>query len=142
MRESATEIRKSFYNAISALDYPVFDGKAEGLTIGTDTLWVILGEQSEVNRSNRSSYATEASIEIVIVNQEKGVAGRKVIEDVADEILTAVLPTVSTHGLSINSPFKITAVRYEDGRAGNVSQSAASLFDNVKTLNFRVRITQ
>jgi hypothetical protein len=142
MRESGTEIRKSFYNAIDALDYPVFDGKAEGLTIGTDNVWVILGEQTEVNRSTRSSLATEASIEIVVVNQQKGVAGRKVVEEVADDILTAILPTVSTHGLTISSPFKITAVKYEDGRAGNVSQSAGQLFDNVKTLNFKIRITQ
>jgi hypothetical protein len=142
MRESGTEIRKSFYNAVSALTYPVFDGKTEGLTVGTDNLWVILGEQSESNRSSKSTYATEASIELVIVNREAGVAGRKVVEEVADEILTAIIPTVSTHGLTISSPFKITFVKYEDGRAGNVSQIAASQYDNVKTLNFRIRITQ
>jgi hypothetical protein len=142
MRESGTEIRKSFYNAINALEYPVFDGKTEGLTIGTDNLWVVLGEQGESNKSNKSSYATEASIEIVIVNREAGVAGRKVVEEVADEILTAILPTVTTHGLTINSPFKITFVKYDDGRAGTVTQMAAAQFDNVKTLNFRIRITQ
>jgi hypothetical protein len=144
MRDAGTAIRKAIYSALNTVieynsaDVPVVDGKLES----TATEYIILGDQTEVNKPNKTSVAHEATIEIVVINKTKGVGGKKVVETIADDILETILPTGNTHGLTIDSPFKITYVRYEDGRAGSVSKAVTELFDNIKTLNFRIRITQ
>jgi hypothetical protein len=144
MKDAGTAIRKAFFEALNGVvtyetqDVPVVDGKLES----DATEWIVLGEQGETDRSNKSKFSGEYNIELVVVNKTVSVAGKKVVETIADDIMEIMQPTPSTHGLTIDSPFIITYVKYEGSRAGTVSQNAAALFDNVKTLNYKIRITQ
>jgi len=141
MREPGTAIRKSYYNAISAVvSSPVVDGKVEGLG-GGDT-YVILGEQSESDRTNKARFAHEATIQVVIVSKKKSTAGRTAVENISDDILSAIIPAPGSHGLTIEAPFHITFVKQDFGQASRVSQDIANDFENIKILQFINRITQ
>jgi hypothetical protein len=141
MKDASTAIRTAFVDALSGLTYnstpvPVTDGKMEDDDV---TMWVIIGEQSSRDTSNKNQFATE---EVIIVNKTLSVAGKKPVETVANSILGTILPSPSSHGLTIDDDFKIVYVINDNGRSSAVSQGLAAQFDNVKTLNFSIRITQ
>lgn len=148
MREAGTQVRTSIYNALNGnvtIDTDpvgVFDGKFEEIANIDEGVWIIIGEQTSNDQSNKHQFASEEGIEILIANKTKNVGGKEIVESVSDEVMDIILPTVSTHGLTIASPFSIVFVKYDNSRANKVDQAIAKQFDNLKTLNFLIRVIQ
>lgn len=148
MREAGTEVRKSVYNAlngnvtIDADPVGVFDGKFEALPDIDEGVWIIIGEQNSTDQNTKHLFASQESIEVIIANKSQNVAGKEIVETVADEVLQIIIPTTKTHGLTVTSPYSITYVKYDNGRGNKVDQGIAKQFDNIKTLNFLIRVTQ
>jgi hypothetical protein len=140
MKDSGTALRTAYFNALSGLGVPVVDGKVESLGSGEE--YIVLSDQSDEDRSNKSVFVTETTVQIDIYTRKKSVSGKKVVEDISNDVMDIILPTPSTHGLTIASPFLITYVKIGTGRAQAVKQVAANGFENIKTLQFKNRITQ
>lgn len=143
MIEVGTAARKSVYDVLNgAITYssnsvPV----GEKLEQAADQ-YIILGAQSDQDKSNKSVCISEVDIELVVVTKNKSVSGKKIVEDISNVALGLVIPSHTTHGLTIISPFKISFVKYTGGQAGRVTAQVANMFENTRTLNFRIRITQ
>lgn len=148
MKEAGTAVRTSVFSALNGnvivgtSPVGIFDGKYEAITGIDEGLWIIIGEQQSTDKSLKNFFASEENIELIIANKTKNAAGREMVENVADEVMQIVLPTPATTGLSIASPFHITFVKYDNSRASKVDQGIAKEFDNIKTLNFLIRVTQ
>ena len=148
MKEAGTAVRTSIFNALSGsvvIDTDpvgVFDGKYESLAGIDEGVWIIVGEQQSTDRSLKNFFASEENVELIIANKSKSVAGKQVVESVADKVMEIIIPTPATIGLTIANPFHITFVKYDNSRASKVDQGVAKEFENIKTLNFLIRVTQ
>jgi hypothetical protein len=141
MRDSGYAIREAYYNALTAvLTVPVVDGKID--TLPVDGIFVAFGDQTENDKTNKSAFTHEVTVDIAIVYKRKATGSKKDVEEVSDQILQIVKPTPQTHGITIDSPFNITSVRYLTGLTVSVALDSANQFIQVKRLQFINRITQ
>jgi hypothetical protein len=146
MKDYGASIRKSFYDAITghvtydSATIPVYDEKVE--TVPEKDIWIVIADQIDLDKSNKHQFANETTIDINIVSKRKSAGGKKVIEDISDQILQVIVPTTKTVGLTIAPPFKIVYCEFLNGRANALQQDAANQFVHIKTLQFRTFITQ
>jgi hypothetical protein len=146
MRDHGYKLRKAFFEALdgnvtfNANDVPVVDGKLE--TLPEDGLFIVFGDQVDNDKSNKSSFVTEVTFDLAVVDKRKSTGSKKDVEDVCDQILQIIKPTIQTHGLSIESPFSISNVKYLSGLAASVAMDALNQFIQVKRVQFIIRITQ
>jgi hypothetical protein len=145
MRDHGYALRKAFFQALNGQitfnsnNVPVVDGKLE--TLPEDGIYVVFGDQVENDRSNKQSFVHEVTFDLAVVDKRKSTAGKTDAENISDQILQIIKPTISTHGLTIDSPFVITNVRFISGLAVSVALDTAQ-FIQVKRIQFIVRITQ
>lgn len=145
MRDSGYKLRKAFFSAldgqltINTNVLPVVDGKLESLP--ADGVFVVFGDQSDQDKSNKGSFVVETTFDLAVVDKRKATSSKKDVEDVCDQILQIIKPSVSGHGLSIESPFVITTLKYLSGLAVGV-EVALNEFIQVKRIQFIIRITQ
>lgn len=148
MREAGTEIRKAIFNALDGVvmydgkPVGIFDGKYEGIANIADGVWIIFGEQTSTDRSNKHQFASEETVELIIANKTASAAGKEIVEQVSDDVLDILLPTPQTEGITVSAPFQLVFMKKTDGRASQVAQNVSMMFNNTKTLNFLTRITQ
>ena len=148
MKEAGKAVRQSVFQALNGnvivdtKPVGVFDGKYEALPNIDEGVWIILGEQSSVDQSVKRMFASLEGIEVIIANKTKGVAGKHLVESVADSVMQLIMPTTTATALTVDDPLHITFVKYDNGRANKVDQGIAKEFDNIKTLNFLIRVTQ
>jgi hypothetical protein len=146
MKDYSAAIRKSFFDALDAqvtydsTDIPVFDEKVEG--VPEKDIWIVIADQVDLDKSNKHQFANETTIDINVISKRRSAGGKKVIDDIADQVLQIILPTVKTVGISIASPFKIVYCEYLNGRSNALQQDSANQFVHIKTLQFRTFITQ
>ncbi len=115
MRDTQKLLRMAVYNLISGqLSYnstnvPVYDEKRK---VGaTDNIFVILSTQQETDDNTSDAFITDSSIDIEINHKSDFEVSKDAIDDVANQILTLILPTPSTDGFPVQSLFQITCVR-------------------------------
>jgi hypothetical protein len=146
MKDTGTAIRKSYYDALNgnltfnATDIPVVDGKVE--SIPADGVFVLFGDQSDSDRTNKKAFVHEVTLDVAIVDKRLSTGSKKDVEEISDQILGIIKPTAQTHGVTIAAPFKITWIKYESGTAAAVAMDGSNQFIQVKRLQFTNRITQ
>jgi hypothetical protein len=146
MRDSGYQLRKAFFDALNGVvefnstAVPVVDGKLE--TLPTDGVFIVFGDQTDTDKSNKNSYAIETIFDLAVVDKRKSTGSKKDVEEVCDAVLQVIKPTLNTHGLTIASPFKITYVKFLTGLAASVAMSELNQFIQVKRIQFIIRITQ
>lgn len=141
MRDYGYAIRKAYYTALTGtLTCPVVDGKLE--TLPEDGIFVVFGDQTESDKSNKHSFAHDVTLDVAVVDKRKATGSKKDVEDVSDQILQAIKPTPGSHGVTIDSPFVITNIKYVSGLTASVAIDSANQFIQVKRLQFTNRITQ
>ena len=146
MKDPGTAIRKSYFEAlnqqivIEGAFIPVVDEKLDEQITEQD-IYIALSTQSDNPRPNKSYFASDITIAAVIVQNTKAAVSKEIVEDVSNQMLQIVIPSVGNHGLTIDAPFRITYVKLDSG------QTQGAKLDNgdyviAKQLNFRNRITQ
>lgn len=146
MRDAGTAIRKAFFNAlggeveIEGSKIPFVDEKVDE-EITEHDLYVAMSTQRDEYRGNKSYFASEIIISLVILQRSNATVKKSDVESVSNQIMQIVIPSVGSHGLTIESPFRITYLKKD-----NSQTEAARLEDGTyviaKQLNFRIRITQ
>jgi hypothetical protein len=138
-------IRTAYKNALdgnltfNSLPVPVVDEKLHA--DDRNDVYVMFSTQNANDKPNKTYHATEVNLAVLVVNRRESTVQKSVIDNISDQILQIVLPTLNTHGLTIGSPFKITFVKRD-----NSNTEGAKLEDGTfiiaKQINFRNRITQ
>jgi hypothetical protein len=145
MRDSGYKLRKAFFTAldgqltINSNALPVVDGKLESLP--ADGVFVVFGDQSDEDKSNKGAFVVQTTFDLAVVDKRKATSSKKDVEDVCDQILQIIKPNIAGHGLTIESPFVITSLKYLSGLAVSV-EVALNEFIQVKRIQFIIRITQ
>jgi hypothetical protein len=121
------KVRKAYYEALNGqLTYDgspvsVWDEKAEATT---NNIYVLLSTQTATDTSTFSSFDTQTTILIDIVSKSQDRVSKDVLDEVAQQILTIILPTVTTNGLPAQSGVQILNVRKESDNYLPVQLSA------------------
>lgn len=119
MNDTAGAIRKAYFEALnSQVNHPeggpalipVVDQKLD-LLITEHDLYILISGQAGTPRDVKSMWAKEEDINITVVNRRKATNSKLLVENIADQILTIILPTRTTNGLAIEAPFKLTYAR-------------------------------
>lgn len=147
-RDSGKPLRTAFYNlwngqiTFGGLPVPVVDEKMDEEMTERD-VYISMSTQTETPRPNKGYYAEEARLTALVCKRDRASVDKSIVEDVCDQMTQLVWPggPREDHGLSIASPFKITAVR-KDGSGTIGAKLETGEYVVVKQLNFRVRITQ
>lgn len=146
MRDHGYALRKAFYAALNTVvefnsnPVPVVDGKLE--TLPEDGVFIVFGDQTDTDKSNKQSYAVETIFDLAVVDKRKSTGSKKDVETVCDSILQIIKPTISSHGLTIDSPFNITSLKFLTGVTASVAMDTLNQFIQVKRIQFIIRITQ
>lgn len=146
MQDYGTEVRKAYYNALdgnityNALPVPVVDEKLDETT--ENDVYVLLGEQSENDRSNKTYFAADVNLNIYIIQRTEATVTKEAVENISNQISTIIKPTVRSHGLTIASPFKIVLVKLDRGSTQPVRKDVGEQFLVNKSLIFLNHISQ
>ena len=88
----------------------VFDEKAEE---GNNMTYVILSTQTSAQEPNFSGFGHQCSLLLDIVCKQYDMMNKEAVDDVSNQILTILFPSVSTNGLTIQSGFQINCLTVE-----------------------------
>jgi hypothetical protein len=148
MNDSGGKIRKAYYEALfeqvshpegAATFIPVVDEKLD-LNITEHDLYILISGQAGTPKEVKCMWAKEEDINITVVNRRKATNSKLLIENISDQILTIILPTRTTNGLSIEAPFKLTYARLISDQTN--FERIADGWQVSKSLIFRNHITQ
>jgi hypothetical protein len=142
------EALRAAYNAslegvvtIGATPVPFVDEKLETNIANANFYVLFLDQIEDEGQPNKTHFVNETFLRMRIVNRRKSTNTKEIVEDIANQILTALFPNRTTWNVSLSSPLKLTYARYVDGNYNPVSQSPDGLTIS-KTLTFKNRITQ
>jgi hypothetical protein len=148
MNESGGAIRKAYFEALNNQvgnpeqpinKIPVVDEKLD-LNITEHDLYILISGQAGTPKEVKSMWVKEEDINIMVVNRRKATNSKVLIEDIADQVLTIILPTRTTNGLSIEAPFKLTYARLINDQTN--FEKLQDGWQVSKSLIFRNHITQ
>jgi hypothetical protein len=148
MNESGGAIRKAYFTALNnqvnhpeggPVTIPVVDEKLD-LLITEHDLYILISGQSGTPKENKSMWVKEEDINITVVNRRKATNSKVLIENIAGQVLTIILPTRTTNGLNIESPFKLTYARLVNDQTN--FEKMQDGWRVSKSLIFRNHITQ
>jgi hypothetical protein len=146
MRDHSTPLRKAYIEALTgnltmnSVVLQVVDGRVKALP--EQGMYVVFGDQVDSDKSNKSKWVFETSIDIAIVDKRKVSAGKKDSETIADQILQIIFPTDNTYGINIEDPFRITFIKYLSGTSQNVFVDTLNHPVQVKRMQFINRVIQ
>ena len=153
MRDHSFALRTAMYQALNGQltvaineegdrsdPIPVVDGKLESLP--SDGVFVVFGDQVDNDKSNKNSFVMQTTFDVAIVDKRMATSSRQDVDDVCDQILQIVKPTISTTGLEIADPFRITSLTYLTGISTKAQTDQANQFIQVKRIQFLIRVTQ
>jgi hypothetical protein len=84
-------------------------------------LFIILGTQQETDDNTSDAFITDSSIDIEIQHRTEFEISKDAIDDVSDQVLTALMPTPSTDGFPVQNLFQILLVRRSSALSRNFS---------------------
>lgn len=146
MLDVGQKLRASYFDALDGnltwdgAAVPVVDEKLDTQITDQD-VYIIMTSQNEIDANNKSYWARECDIELVIVNRRKATNTKEVVEDVSNQVLTLLFPDKNTTVLSIASPLALTYARLTSAEYNPLVQTEDG-FQISKKLIFKNRITQ
>lgn len=156
MREAKTAVRTAFFNALNgqipdgADMVGVFDGKVEEVAGLSGNKWIVLGPQASTDRSNKHQWATEESLELIVVEKTAEGVGKKTVEEIMDEVLQILMPAgpagsygpAQGYGLTIGAPFSLVFMRVDASQGRRPEQTVNREFNNIQSTTLVLRVTQ
>lgn len=101
MRDTSKQLRLSVFNCLSGNlgGVPVYDEKKKVST--TDSTFILLSTQQETpSDQNDCTWICRSSIDIEIIQKSGSEVSKDTIDDLSNTVLTLLLPTPGTTGLS------------------------------------------
>lgn len=96
-----------FYNAVNV---PVYDEKVK--TGESPRLYVVLSTQQETDiESNDSTWITQSGIDLEIVHKTGSEVSKNPIDEVYEDILEIIMPSIGTTGVTIPAAFQFLNLR-------------------------------
>lgn len=108
MKDPGKNIRKAFYDAISGLGYSVVDELTDNESL---TNYIILSTQTEDDTSTKSSFDANGTLLIDIVTKHINTVTKETAENIADAVLNALKPTVTSKLTDSYNEFQITNLK-------------------------------
>jgi hypothetical protein len=148
MKDFGTALRAAYYtawnNQISNPDggsdkIPVVDEKLDSL-ISEHDMYILIGGQSETMADTKSYWAREIDLLVTVVNRRNSTNTKTGIENISDQMLAILFPTITSFGINIASPFKLSYARLTN--AEYAFQKLDAGWQISKQLTFKTRITQ
>ncbi len=145
MRDTQKPLRHAVYNLLNgAITYdgntiPVFDEKKKATS--NANLFILLSTQQETDDNTSDAFITDSSIDIEINHTTEFEVSKDAIDDVANQILSLILPTPTTDGLTAPEGFQFTLVR----RTSSISRNYDMGFSDTliaKIITVSVKIVQ
>ena len=141
MKDTKKILRHAIFNALdgqityNSVAVPVVDEKIRNSA--PSDLFIVLSTQSEspVER-NSSSFNTLSSIDIDIVQKTGTEVSKDGIDDVYEDMLEIIFPSISTLGLTAPSGFQ-----FQEGFRDSCSTSIVATSETQSILVSRVRLT-
>lgn len=146
MKDGSKALRAAVWAALNGNLTAVFDGSGSPVavydgqvTTQNDTLYVLLGSENSVDRSNRTRHVTDNTILLEITHRPEMAIDSRVLDDISEQILEILLPTAQTDGLIAQAGFQFVALRLENGNKLNLTISSTnSIHRKLLTLSCRV----
>lgn len=148
MNDTGQAVRKSIYDALNnqidnpenpVVKVPIVDEKLD-LNITEHDLYMLIGGQQASPVNTKQTWASEVDINITIVNRRKATNSKTTIETIANDVLQLLLPTRTSEGITISSPFNLSFVKYM-GDSYQFDQTPAG-WEIKKSIILKTRITQ
>lgn len=143
MLDFGTSLRAAYINALEGNvlygvdEVAIVDDKVE-----TDKLYYVRVTTQNMTSSNTKSYfGGECDINLQIVSIQRSATSKTIPEAIASQIMNIVCPTVSTNGLTIGSPYKLSYARLIN-TVDDIAIQTQRGFEIKKTLIFRNRVIQ
>lgn len=94
MKEFNTSLLTAYYNAISALGIPVYEGEEPDDVL--DKIYVVVSDVTSSDVSTKSSFDFNASIQLSVHSWEYKYINSKTLNETVNDILEAVKPDVNS----------------------------------------------
>ena len=146
MLDIGQKLRAAFFDALDGnltwdgAAVPVVDEKLD-VQISDQDVYILMTSQNEIDANNKSYWARECDIELVIINRRKATNTKEVVEDVSNQVLTLLFPDKNTTVLSVAAPLSLTYSRLTSAEYNPLVQTEDG-FQISKKLTFKNRITQ
>ena len=142
MRDTSKQIRDAVYACLNGNlgGVPVYDEKR--LVSSTATSYVLLSTQQETpTEENDCTWITKSSIDIEVVQRTGSEVSKNTIDELSNSILTLLVPTRGTSGLTEPSLLQFANPYCESIISRNVSLSETESV-LVKVIRFVVTVIQ
>lgn len=121
------------YNSINV---GIFD---EAPTEAQTQPYIILSTQTESDASNNARFVTEGSILLDIVTIQGASVTKEIAENISDQILDILQPTVTTTGLTLQTGFSLTYFRKESATYLHATTNTSQMLRKVLRFAFRIQ---
>lgn len=111
MRDTQKILRHAIFNALTGISVPVYDEKKK--VRDNTSLYVLLGTQQEQNDDTMDTFITLSTIDIEVCHKTGSEVSKDKMDDVGNEILERLFPTVQTDGITDPSGVQIQNLRRE-----------------------------
>jgi hypothetical protein len=148
MIDTGQQLRASYVAALNGnLSYegspvPIVDEKLD-VQISEHDIYVMCMDQVEDAEAVKvkSHFSNETLLTLMVINQRRSTNTKEVVENVSNQILNILFPTVTTVGFTLSSPLKLVYAHYVNGEYNPVVQNEQGFIISKKLL-FKNRLTQ
>lgn len=135
MKGFKKQLREGIYSALNGnISCDVFDGNANVDT--SSDKWVVIGDVLEGGNNNSfETFRTDAITHLFICHKQKNAFSHDTVDDIENEILDILIPSVDTAGFSV-SGFQVTnCVKVNSGYSDEFgeSENLAKIILQIKT---------
>lgn len=109
---------------------PVHDEKNEN-----EAIYILLSNQQEFDDNTSDVFITRSTLDFEVVEKTGYSVSKDTIDDINDQVLTILIPTPSTNGLTAPTGFQFLNVRRESSRTLAMEISATqTIIRNITTI--------
>lgn len=144
MKDASGALRRAVSEALegnisyNASSVAVYDGQV--LSDG-DNLYILIGSESSSPRPNRARPSFLVTVLIEIIHRAEYAIDSEVLENVSEQALEILIPTVTTNGLVSQADFQFSCLQLENGNKLNLAISTTNSI-NRKLLTLSCRVSQ
>ncbi len=142
MKNVSKQLRKAYVTALAGLTYdlvavPVADGFSNAEAIRTNH--IIIGEITKsLSDKNQSGFINDVFVSIDIVTRQLNGFTHDIADDIEDQILQIVCPTVITNGLGAIAGFQVVEVEFESSRPLEEEGENGNIIRNIVRLKNKI----
>lgn len=148
MVDTGTAIRAAYFEILNGNVFiegaaiPFVDEKLDA-EISEQDIYVLFTSQDEEveSESNKSQTVNDVLTKMQIVNRRRATGNKEKVEDVSNQILTLLFPTVNTWAVSLDDPLYLVFSLFVNGQYNPIGKDENGFIVS-KILTFKNRITQ